>query len=129
MFGDNHNIEGTRRPEGIEYYASVVSPSAAIYESDSQIDLEVEMPGLAKEDVRAHISKEALIVSGKKESAAPLKDHRLLYSERIPCEYRREFFLSPDIDRGKIKATYQNGVLSITLFKQKNPDPRPIVIE
>ena len=97
--------------------------SASLFKTDiKEIEnayvLEAELPGFAKEDISAEVKDNRLIIKAEHKSEKEEKDEKSNYirRERSWGAYSREFDLS-GIDADAIKASYENGVLELTLPK------------
>lgn len=108
--------------------AQTVSPRVNIYETDKEVVLEAEMAGASKETVGVEIEGDELRIRGRSASEPP-KEFAVVYAERVPSDYSRTFLLSSDIRRDKVDARYENGSLTVTLYKAEKPQPRKIVIQ
>jgi HSP20 family protein len=106
-----------------------VSPRVNIMETEQEVILEAEMPGLTKEGIDVQISGEELVISGKPAQTSVPEEYTAMYAERGLNEYHRSFLLSSEIRKDKINAKYENGILRVTLYKEAKPTPRKIVIE
>ena len=80
--------------------------------------VEAELPGVKKEDVALICEKGVLTITAKAEEAKDTKDGRYIRKERAEGELIRRFALS-DIDEENISAKLENGILFVTLPKQK----------
>ena len=92
-------------------------PPVDLRETQGAYKLCVELPGLKREDVDLEIQGETLALSGHK--AEEKEDAGAAYrvSERRFGRFERRFPLPPGIDRGRIEASFRDGVLSVTLPK------------
>ena len=102
-------------------------PYADIYETDDALAVVMEMPGVEKKDLNIGLENDVLKVDGridfsKYESMEPV------YSEYNVGHYARSFTLSNKVDRDKISANLEDGVLTLTLPKAKHAQPRKIEI-
>jgi HSP20 family protein len=102
-------------------------PYADIYETDDALAVVMEMPGVEKKDLNIGLENDVLKVDGridfsKYESMEPV------YSEYNVGHYARSFTLSNKVDRDKISANLEDGVLTLTLSKAKQAQPRKIDI-
>jgi HSP20 family protein len=102
-------------------------PATDIFESDNALTLLLEMPGVGKNDVDVQIENDVLRVEGKIDYAA-YKDIEPIYTEYNIGHYARAFTLPNKIDRDAITAQVENGVLTLTLPKAKEAQPRRIVV-
>ena len=112
-----------------EYAARVIQPLVNVSETEKEVILEAEMVGLSKEDINLELKNDQLIISGKSRVEDPLKGYAALYRERCPLEYTRSFLLGDTIDKGKIDAQYENGILKVTLQKVEAAHPKKIEIK
>ncbi len=100
------------------------SPAVNIVESDSGYRIEVAAPGLNKEDFEIKVENELLSISAKKETKEETKEETFTRREFSYVEFKRNFNLPKTVDANAIKASYENGVLSIAL--EKKPEARPV---
>ncbi len=113
----------TRREEQPEVETFV--PAADICETENQIVIRMDMPGVGKDNVDVRVDRDTLTVQGTV-SGAP--DGRLVYGEQRVGDFRRQFTLSDDLDRENIAATMDAGVLTLTIGKAEQVKPRKIEI-
>jgi HSP20 family molecular chaperone IbpA len=102
-------------------------PYADIYETEDALAVVMEMPGVEKKDLHIGLENDVLKVDGridfsKYESMEPV------YSEYNVGHYARSFTLSNKVDQDKISANLEDGVLTLTLPKAKQAQPRKIAI-
>lgn len=102
-------------------------PATDIYETDQALMVVMELPGVDKKDLDLAVENDALRVEGridlgKYEGLEPL------YTEYNVGHFARRFTLSGKIDQGSINAELENGVLTLTLPKAKEAQPRKIAI-
>jgi len=94
-------------------------PAVDIYEKEDEVIVEVELPGVLKKDVKIMICGTRIDIRGmKKEDAAGagLRYHRL---EREYGAFQRVAFVPSSVDPDRTRAVLENGILTITLQKQK----------
>ena len=94
-------------------------PAADVVDKGDRYHLEVELPGVKKEDVNIEIKDDSLVIEAAKnyEKKVEEKDYHL--RERAYGSFRRSFSLSSHIDREKIDAKYENGILTLELPKKE----------
>lgn len=102
-------------------------PATDILEGEKEILLHLDMPGVSKEGVQVKLEKNVLKIEGElsrkgKQSMKPL------YKEYETGGFKRSFELSNKIDQSKIEAKMEAGVLSLTLPKLPELQPRAIAI-
>ncbi len=104
-------------------------PLVDIFEEPDAIRLVAEIPGVKPEDVRISVESNLLTINGTKEQVAEEKAEKVHRYERTYGAFERTFRLSTSIDPNKIKATYDLGVLTITLPKAETAKPHLIRVE
>jgi len=102
-------------------------PYADIYETDEALSVVMEIPGVEKKDVDVALENGVLRVEGridfsKYDSMEPV------YTEYNVGHYARSFTLSNKVDQEAISAQLDDGVLTLTLPKAKEAQPRRISI-
>jgi HSP20 family protein len=104
-------------------------PLVDIFEEPDVIRLVAEVPGVKPEDVKISVEGTLLTLKGTKEQVAEEKAEKVHRYERTYGAFERTFRLSASIDPTKIKATYDLGVLTITLPKAETAKPHLIKVE
>jgi HSP20 family protein len=104
-------------------------PLVDIFEEPDVIRLVAEVPGVKPEDVKISVEANLLTIQGTKEQVAEEKAEKVHRYERTYGAFERTFRLSASIDPNKIKATYNLGVLTITLPKAETAKPHLITVE
>ena len=104
-------------------------PLVDIFEEPDVIRLVAEVPGVKPEDVKISVEGNLLTIRGTKEQAAEEKAEKVHRYERTYGAFERTFRLSASIDPNKIKATYNLGVLTITVPKAETAKARLIKVE
>jgi HSP20 family protein len=102
-------------------------PRVDIYETKEAIYLIADMPGADEKTVDVELEKNILTISGRVENGK-VKDYNLVFSEYEVGDYERQFTISDEIDRDKIKATVKQGVLRLELPKAEKVKPKKIAI-
>jgi HSP20 family protein len=104
-----------------------VKPAVDIYETDQAIVLWAEMPNVDKKDLHVQIDNSILHIKGKRSSS--LDKGQYLLRESSDVSYERFFELRENLDPKKIEASYQAGILKITLTKREETQPKIIAIK
>ena len=113
-----------KRPEQSHRF---VAPRVNIWETQDNVTLEAEMPGVSKDNVQIEVKDNELTITGKRNGGQPEGAMRL--RERMDVNYYRSFTLGRAIDLGKIDAQMRDGVLRVTLHKAEHVKPRVINIQ
>jgi HSP20 family protein len=104
------------------------NPSVDVSEDKDNVILRAEMPGMTKEDVKISIQDGVLTLKGEKKQEKVEKDKNYHRIERSYGSFCRSFQLPTSVKSDKVKATYKDGVLSITLPKSEEVKPKEIPI-
>ena len=105
-----------------------ISPRVNISETDGEFILEAEMVGLNKDDIEVQLTGKELKIRGNRPNCDVLKKYQPLLVEREPFAYSRTFIIDYEIQRNKIEAKYENGLLTLKLSKGEKALPRKIKI-
>ena len=89
-------------------------PTVEVNETDKDVKVVAEVPGLEEKDVNVELRDGLLTISGEKKSEAEDKERR--FSERYYGRFERSISVG-DVDQDKVAATFKNGVLTVTLPK------------
>jgi HSP20 family protein len=103
-------------------------PRVDIYETDDQIVLAADVPGVDQDSVEITLEKSLLTVNGYVEPEAP-EGYDIAYAEYDVGDFERSFRLSNQIDQEKIKATVKDGVLRLVLPKIGPAKTRKIAVK
>ncbi len=103
-------------------------PPCDIYETDSEVVITLDLPGVNKEDLTIELTNEVLTLSGKREHTSEERQEGYLRMERPYGQFQRSFTILKDINREAISAAYNNGVLIIKLSKAEAVKPKQISI-
>jgi HSP20 family protein len=102
------------------------SPRVDIYETDSELTLFAEVPGVRSEDVDLHYEQGELALRARVQPRSQGK--RLLLQEYEEGDFYRAFNIHESIDAGRISAECKNGVLTVHLPKAESAKPRQISV-
>jgi HSP20 family molecular chaperone IbpA len=102
-------------------------PTADIFETDEALTVIMEMPGVEKNNVSIGLENDVLRVDGQI-NFSKYDGMEPVYTEYNVGHYARRFTLSGKIDRDKISAQLDDGVLTLTLPKVKDAVPRRISV-
>ena len=105
------------------------NPAVDISEDDDNFFLNVELPGLTKDDVKVKYEEGVLTITGEKKAEKEDKDRNYHRIERSYGKFERSFRITSQILADKINADFSNGVLSITLPKADEVKPKEIEVK
>ena len=118
------NVENGRGLQLLEGW----SPAVDIYEDKDTLLVKAELPGLKKEDIGISLHEGYLTLSGERKEEAKQEGADVYRSERWVGRFHRSISLPCRVDAVKIKATYNEGVLTVTLPKAEEAKPKQIPI-
>jgi HSP20 family protein len=115
---------------GMQGNTSLV-PSIDVSETDKDIEISVELPGLERKDVDISIEDDVLTVRGEKkfESDKDDKDKNYHFTERSYGMFYRMLQLPPGVDPSKVQATMSKGVLKVTIPKPARSETKKIEVK
>jgi HSP20 family protein len=104
-------------------------PPVDIFEDKDSIRIMAEVPGVQPQDVKISLEGNVLTVHGQKGQVAEERTERVHRYERTYGVFERTFSLPASVDANKISASYEHGVLTVTLPKVEQARPREIQVE
>jgi HSP20 family protein len=104
-------------------------PSVDVSETEKNVIVKAELPGMDPKDVDLSIEKGTLVIRGEKKQESEEKNENYHRVERSYGSFHRSIPLPCKCDADKVKAKYKNGVLTVTLPKDKDAQPRRVSIE
>ncbi|MBM3466273.1 MAG: Hsp20/alpha crystallin family protein [Alphaproteobacteria bacterium] len=105
-----------------------LSPRIDISETDSEYKIEAELPGINQKEIDVKIDNNILTIKGKKEDVKEEKEKNYHLRERYYGAFQRSISLPNNIEPEKIKASFENGVLNISVPKNDKRTPKKIEI-
>lgn len=105
------------------------APAVDIFEEADSIRIQAEVPGVKPEEVKISVEGNVLTISGTKQQTAEERTERVHRYERNYGAFERTFTLPATVDADKIRASYDHGVLTVTLPKVEKAKPRQIQVE
>jgi HSP20 family protein len=104
------------------------SPALDLYESGDQFIAVVELPGMPKEVIDISLHDGALTISGERKTESNNDGETAQRSERYVGTFRRSIALPTRVDPSKVTATYEDGILRVTLPKAEEAKPKQIQV-
>ena len=105
------------------------SPALDVAESDRAYTVKLDLPGVAKEDVKVAIDGRRVSIEAQTRKDEEKKEgDRVVYRERSLSSYARSFTVAADIDQAESGAKLENGVLTLTLAKRGAPASAQITV-
>ncbi len=113
----------------IEREACYLCPNVDIEENDNEYNIQVELPGVKKGDVKITLKDNILSIEGEKKSEKKAKSDNYHFSERIFGKFKRSFELPQTVNQESISADFKDGMLQISIPKSKEAKPKQIEVK
>ena len=97
-------------------------PRTDVVETDNEYRVTAELPGLEEKDVEVTLEGDLLTIKGEKKVESG--DGDAVVSERYHGKFQRSMQLGGEVDRDKVSASFQNGVLTVTLPKSAEAESK-----
>ena len=104
-------------------------PSVNVYEDKDHLSIEAQLPGIDLKDIELLVKEQTLEVRGERKAEVEKAQDGYHVREARYGNFSRSFVLPGTVNADEAKATYDNGVLTITIPKQEKAKPRTIQIE
>lgn len=104
-------------------------PSLDMYETKDDLVMRVELPGVREKEVGVSIAGDLLSIKGERRRDDESKDQKFMHVERVYGRFERRIQLPMAVQTDKVKASYRDGMLEITLPKADELKPRDIKID
>ena len=105
----------------------VVVPRVDVVDEGDAYQLIVEMPGVSKDSLSVHLEAEALLLRGARKAIDG--EHLLKNGRRADLPFEARVTLGGNVDRGKIRARLEDGLVYVNLPRREEDKPRKIEIE
>ena len=103
------------------------SPALDLHQNADNVVAIVELPGMRKEDIEISLHDGTLTVSGERKSES-VEGEKAERTERVTGKFRRSITLPARVETDKVNATYNDGILTVTLPKAEDAKPKQIQI-
>jgi len=104
-------------------------PATDIYETDTQdVVVKIELPEVKREDIKVTVENDVLTIEGERKFDASTKPDQYRRIERGYGAFHRSFSLASTLDASRVSASYQDGVLTVTLPRREDTRPRQIQV-
>jgi HSP20 family protein len=104
------------------------SPSVDIFETEGEIVVKAELPGMDRKDITLHLENNVLTIRGERKFEKETKEENYHRIERSYGNFSRSFSIPATVDEENIRADYKDGVLKIILPKKEQARPKQIKI-
>ena len=105
-------------------------PAVDVEETEKEFIIKAEMPGFNENNVKITVDKHVLHITGEVDESEKDKDgKRYLIKERRHSSFERSFSLPEGLDESAISASFENGILTVTLPKTPEEQPKRIEVK
>jgi HSP20 family protein len=118
----------TRKDEERDIMPGAWAPSVDIFETENEVVLAAEIPGVDEKDVEIKVEDNNLTIRGERKFEKETKEENYHRIERSYGSFFRSFALPSYIDQDRIEAEHENGVLKIRMPKKAELKPRKVKI-
>jgi len=126
-------FEGFFRPLRMmdeEFASEGLAPRLDVVERNGDFVVKAELPGVKKEDIDISVENGVLTISAESRSETEEKEgERVIRQERRYGKYLRSLRLGKAVDEKKVKASYKDGILELTLPKAEEVKPKKISVD
>lgn len=105
------------------------APAVEMYETDNEIVVKAELPGVKKENIEVSIKDNTLHIRGEKKEEREEKTETIHRLERVYGKFERVLTLPVDVKAEEVKAEYKDGILEIRLPKSEVSKEKKIEIK
>jgi len=117
------------RTDSDQETSAVWAPRTDLIEKDDAFNLQLDVPGMTKDDITINLQNGTLTVRGERASERTDEGEEYVRVERAFGSFHRSFTLPDAVDEENIQATYEDGVLSIHVPKTEESTRRQIEIQ
>ena len=117
LFGDFFDDFGLETSSSLDHRTGGFSPSLDVSQTDKEITVSVEVPGIEPKDIELSLTKDYLTINGHKKEQSRDESKHYHRLERCYGSFRRVVPLGYPVDQDKVEAEFNNGILTITLPK------------
>ena len=104
------------------------APALDLYEDKDNVYVKAELPGMKKEEIDVSLHENALTISGERKFEKKHEEAENYRSERFFGRFSRSVTLPMAVEGEKVKASYKDGILTITLPKSEKAKPKQIEV-
>ena len=109
---------------------SAVSPRLKVSESEQAFQVEAEMPGVKKEDIKVAIDHQRVTIEAESHREEQKREgDSVIYQERTAGKFMRSFVLPTEVDDNSAEARLEDGILCLTLPKKQGSEAKRITIQ
>jgi len=104
------------------------APAVDIQETENELVLKADLPGIEEKDIDVHIENNTLTIRGERKFEKQVNEDNYLRVERSYGSFSRSFSLPNTINTEAINAEYKNGVLTVQMPKRAESKPKQVKV-
>jgi len=104
------------------------APPLDVFEDTDRVTIQVELPGMKKEDFELSLQDDVLTISGERKFEEEKREGESFRRERVFGAFSRSVTLPSSVKPEEVKATYEDGVLTVALPKAEEAKPKKIQV-
>lgn len=109
--------------------AEEISPVVDIFESNGDVVLKAELPGIKKEDIEITLTDGSITISGEKKKESEVKKKDYYKWESSYGSFCRSFALPAEVQGDKVKSTFKDGILEVRLPKSETAKSKEVKVK
>ena len=113
---------------GSQPFAGGWVPAIDVYEDKDHLFVRAEVPGMKKDEIDISLHEGVLTLSGERKLENEYKEAESHRAERFVGRFQRSITLPSPVDAAKVRATYKDGILAVTLPKAEEAKPKQISV-
>lgn len=107
-----------------------ITPRLDVKETEKTYEIQAEMPGVKKEDVKVSVEHDRVTIEAECRTANEQREgENVVYSERSARKFMRSFMLPTEVDDATAQARLEDGVLHLSLPKKQGSEARRLTIQ
>ena len=107
-----------------------LAPRLDVKETDKTFEIQAELPGVEKEDVKVSVDGQRITIEAECRKANERREgETVVYAERTATRFMRSFALPTEVDDTAAQARLENGVLQLSLPKKQGTEARRLTIQ
>jgi HSP20 family protein len=124
----NKLFESTVHGQGENSAITSWAPAVDIYETENELVLKADLPGVEEKDIDVRVENNLLTVRGERQFETKVKEDNYLRVERTYGSFSRSFGLPNTVNTEAISADYKHGVLTVQLPKRAESKPKQVKV-
>lgn len=123
----NRLLEDSAPAPQTEGQNRIWAPPVDLFESEEGVTLKLDLPGVDRTTLEVNLNQDELRISGTRPWQAP-ETGKCLHAERLHGQFHRSFRIGIPVQSDRVEASYQDGVLTVTIPKAEAARPRKVEV-